>query len=648
MKTLSRTKNKSGNEVIKFLAKLVSPLSETTLQNSNGKNYKTVTVEFINVKGETAQGNALIWEEDYTNGITIGQTYLTIATLVNKKVYLEIKYDIKYNMGLVLKNPYRTVGLLVGATAREQERQVKRLKQFIEAEQDLQDDFSFPTLDNLHRNIHKVNEAASKLNLDSDKISAALFWFYKGNPITDEPAFDALKGADIEQVMNIWTKLTSNGDVSQRNASAYNNLGTLYLSGILEGTNTNEAILEQGISLKLKFLESDFIKDFKELATDETYKTTKKELQLLFLNQVQSEVEKNGIVTSNKFLDIITKQDFTAKEEFLKGFVQKPIEQIEKKVEEAKTKRKANRANAINIGKALFEQTSENLNQLKSILGTSNLKFSSISDKVSDEILQCGIDYFSHYKDSSTDPGNASMDLFRKAKTLAVGNIVRQRCQENTENLQEWIDDKPERDKHKKVEEDLKFITSKLERFQNLPDTVSNAKDLVDSCKPKLANIKSILGSTDDFYLKISSAVANNALGMLVTAVNTAQEGIEVRIGDFTTLRSVVRSALSVSESIGSFDLISSQRTHYSKNHTALKSIATQIGVSSSSYSPSTSSSSARTHRPTTSSQSDFDFGENAWWILGLIGLIIGASAGGGGGALAGALIGAAIGSKFN
>lgn len=157
-----------------------------------------------------------------------------------------------------------------------------------------------------------------KLNLDSDKMSSALFWFYKGNPITDEPTFDAIKEADLDQVINIWTKLTSNGEVSQRNASAYSNLGTLYLSGILEGTNTNEAILEQGISLKLKFLESDFIKDFKALATDETYKTTKKELQLLFLNQVQSEVEKSGTVTSNKLLDILTKQEFSAKEDFLK------------------------------------------------------------------------------------------------------------------------------------------------------------------------------------------------------------------------------------------------------------------------------------------------------------------------------------------
>jgi len=49
-------------------------------------------------------------------------------------------------MKAVLNNPYRTVGLFVGATAREQERQIKRLKQFIAAQQDPQDDYSFPTL----------------------------------------------------------------------------------------------------------------------------------------------------------------------------------------------------------------------------------------------------------------------------------------------------------------------------------------------------------------------------------------------------------------------------------------------------------------------------------------------------------------------
>lgn len=488
-------------------------------------------------------------------------------------------------MHIIQNNPYRTVGLLVGATAREQERQVKRLKQFIEAEQDPQDDFSFPTLGNFHRTLDKVNEAASKLNLDSDKMSSALFWFYKGNPITDEPAFEAIKEADLDQVINIWTKLTSNGEVSQRNASAYSNLGTLYLSGILEGTNTNEAILEQGISLKLKFLESDFIKDFKALATDETFKTTKKELQLLFLNQVQSEVEKSGIVTSNKFLDILTKQEFSAKEDFLKGFVQKPIEQIEKKVEEAKTKRKATKANAVNIGKALFEQTSENLKQLKSILGTSNLKFSSISDKVSDEILQCGIDYFSHYKDSSTDPGSASMDLFRKAKTLAVGNIAKQRCQENTENLQEWIDDKPERDKQARILVDFEKLKNLIDEFEGRSETVANGKQLLASARPYLNNVKSVLGSTDELYLGLSSRIASDAQGMCVSEINKLQEKFAntydnaTKIAAILLLKERVNEAWDVTTTIGSMDLRQDFRTRYTQNRNSLSNLKTQLAA---------------------------------------------------------------------
>jgi hypothetical protein len=522
-------------------------------------------------------------------------------------------------MNLIINNPYRIIGLLVGATAREQERQVRRLRQFIEAEQEPEDDFSFSALNILHRTMESVSDAASKLNLDSDKMHAALFWFYNGNSITDEVAFDAIKEGNTEAAIEIWRKLACDSDgesyneVTKRNASAFHNLSTIYLQ--------EYGIDEDTLQLKLRFLESDFYNELKNKATDETYKISKKEIQLLFLNSLIQEESLN----TSKFIEAISKIEFSAKDDFLKGFVLKPIEEIEKKIEENKTKRKANKANSINLAKALFEQTSKTLIQLKSILGTTNLKLSTISDKVSDEILQCGIDYFSHYKDSTTDPGSATMDLFRKAKTLAIGSIAKQRCQENTENLQEWIDNKPERDNQKKVEEDLKFITSKLERFQNISDTVSNAKDLIDSCKPKLANIKSVLGSTDDFYLKISSAVANNALGMLVTAVNEAQETIEVRIGDFSTLRLIVRSALSVSESIGSFDLVSQQRTHYLNNHTALKSIALQLGVSSSSYSSSSPSSSTSTSRPTTTPSSPNEEGIPDWlkWVIGIIVFII-------------------------
>jgi hypothetical protein len=221
-------------------------------------------------------------------------------------------------MKLILENPYRIVGLLVGATAREQERQIKRLKQLIEAEQEPKDDFSFPILGDLERTFDSVTDAASKLNLDNDKMNASLFWFYLGNEITDEAAFEALKTGDIDTAIEIWKKLVYSSDnesyneVNKKNASAFNNLSTFYLQ--------QYEIDEETLELKLRFLESNFYNDLKNKATDETYKISKKELQLLFLNNLTQE---EGFDTS-RFIDTISDIEFFAKEDFLTGCIQKP------------------------------------------------------------------------------------------------------------------------------------------------------------------------------------------------------------------------------------------------------------------------------------------------------------------------------------
>jgi DNA-binding transcriptional regulator GbsR (MarR family) len=488
-------------------------------------------------------------------------------------------------MNIIQRNPYRIVGLLVGATAAEQRRQLTRLQRFLEADQVPEDDFSFPTLGQIYRTLESVNEASSKLNLNSDKMNAALFWFYKGNPITDEPAFDAIKEADLDLVLNIWTKLTSNGEVSQRNASAYSNLGTLYLSGILEGTNTNEAILEQGISLKLKFLESDFIKDFKSLATDETFKTTKKELQLLFLNQVLSEIEKSGTVTSNKFLDILTKQEFSAKEDFLKGFVQKPIEQIEKKIEESRSKRNANKANSIKAANSLLADTKDTIKQLKSILGETNIKYASIADKLAMEFFACGRDYFMHFKDTDTDPSDSSMKLFKNAKSYAIGNIAKQTIDENINNLQEWIDDKPERDKQAKIIGDFESLKNLIDEYEEKSETISNARQLLASARPYLNNVKGVLGSTDELYLGLSSRIASDAQGMCVSEINKLQERFSNTYDNATKLAAIlllkqrVDEAWEVTTTIGGMDLRQDFRTRYTQNRTSLSNLKTQLAA---------------------------------------------------------------------
>lgn len=531
-------------------------------------------------------------------------------------------------MNLIQNNPYRTVGLLVGTTAREQTKQISRLKKYIEAEQEPQDDFSFPILGNLHRTLNSVEQATSKLNLDSDKINAALFWFWNGNPITDEAAFDALKSGDIETANEIWDKLITRTDeegkrfwkpVTEKNYSAYHNCSILNITR----ANGN---LHNAIAASLYFLESDLVQKFVSSVADKTHKTNKKELQLLFLNQLHSDIEANKKSSLPKFLEILNKQEFIGKQDFMKGFVQKPIEQIEHKIETAKNKRKASKANAAKAGQELLTSTANDLTQLKSIVGASDLKFTSIADKVANEILQCSIDYFndSQEKDSSSDYAETAMKLAKQAETLAVGNLTKDRVKDSIETLAEMKD---------------REISQAITVLQSIKDAFgTNEREIREQVRIQertLAYGQSINWNKVDEMIK-------NSLnwGKVVELIQEVipSKNIEkikkvsnpTKINEYKTLVNFLMGKISYSYK---------NRINYIYYWETPR--ATSI----------TSSTSRTTNtKPTysSSSQNDFEFAPNAWWILGIAGLIIGAMVGGDGGAIVGALVGAGIGSKFN
>lgn len=486
-------------------------------------------------------------------------------------------------MKLIKNNPYRTVGLLVGASAREQERQIRRLRQYIEAEQDHNHDFSFPILGELKRTVESVTEAASKLNLDKDKLDAALFWFFNGNPITDEPAFDALKDSDVQTAVSIWSKLTKTGDLTPKNSSAYQNLSTLLLCLSLNGSSVNAAQFEEGITLKLRFLEDEGVKDFKAKVTDDTFKTNKIEIQLSFLNALQNEVEKHSGISMSQFIGYLIKHNFSAKNDFLKSYSKLPIQKIEKEIEAAKSIRKGNKSRSAVAGNILYKGIINELSLLKTILGTKDIKYSSISDKVADEILQCGIDYFIFYRDSNTDPGNTAMDLFTKARNLAIGNIVIQRCEENTNNLQEWIDEKPEREKRQKVLADFEELKKLIEQNESSSDTVFNAKQLLEKSRPYLSRIKSVLGSNNENYIGASTRIASDAQGMVVTEINSLQSRLSNANDNsskrtlFATLKTRINEAWNVTNTIGFMDLSPEFRRRFNENKIQLTRLSANL-----------------------------------------------------------------------
>lgn len=430
-------------------------------------------------------------------------------------------------MDLIQKNPYRILGLLAGSSAAVQNRQVKRLKQFIEAEQDPEEDYSFPTLGHLKRTTEDIEYAVSKLNLDADKLEAALFWFYQGNPISDDPSFDALKLNDESSAAEIWRNLVIDEDtdeiklITKRNASAFHNLSTYYL--------TEYGFDEEALRFKLLFIESEFFKDFLNQVTDKTYTINQTEAQILFLITLF----KSAGDDQYDFIDTLTEINYIAKEEFHKIAVKSPIEEIDSEIKQTKLKRQSNKANSISIGLAFHNTVKLKLDLVEILLGENNITYHALADKVADEILQCGIDYFVHFKSSEKDPSSDSLRLFNIAELIAKGNITLQRIAENTENLEEWANNASERGAQEKAKEDFEELINIFQEFDNKAETVKNARSFIIRCKPRLNNISNILGPNEDLYVKLNERVANQTLNNVVGEINEKQADFSTKMKSY-------------------------------------------------------------------------------------------------------------------
>jgi len=83
--------NSQGQMEATFTAKLTN-VGTTELQNSNGKNYKIVTLEFPDAQGTIVTHTAQCYEGNYSKGIEVGKEYLTTVRIVDDKAYLQMSH----------------------------------------------------------------------------------------------------------------------------------------------------------------------------------------------------------------------------------------------------------------------------------------------------------------------------------------------------------------------------------------------------------------------------------------------------------------------------------------------------------------------------------------------------------------------------
>lgn len=474
-----------------------------------------------------------------------------------------IDFTRSYMINLLQNNPFRILGVFSNSAMKDIVANEGKMKAFLKVGRAV----SYPLdltsfIPAVERDENAVASAKSQIALTEDKIRYAQFWFIKSTTI-DDIAFNHLFKGDFDGAVETFKK--------KRSASSLQNLVVCNLIK----DNYEEAI-QTAASLYSEF-NDDFVKAIDQQAT-----VDKKAL----INQFVSGLVSSGINLSSLKVSL-SDPDWN---EAINGIVSKPlVDKLKKALETARSSRGKGSIARLNAGKKLMAAVKIDLTKLKNHLD--NLKYQILADELANEILQCGIDYFNDSEDE--DAAHSAMPIQKYALSIAVGNITKDRCKENVDILQKIIASLPP----KEVSVEAKAIRKELEKFCELPDKISHSMTLLNATRPLVQTIKNKLGSTNPFYLKISTQIVGNALHNVIEEVNSVMEKFKLytsfnggssadlkRIA-IVSLQETLQSAWDTTKIMDSFDLESDFKSRYNTNRTTLKSLCDQVGITTSAFS---------------------------------------------------------------
>ena len=445
---------------------------------------------------------------------------------------------------LVANNPYRLLGVATNASEKEISANKTKITRFADVGKKVDFPLDFDQLlGECGRDKNATEKASSALSLPQDKIKHALFWFAKESPI-DEMALKYVQAGNIEKAIELLEK--------RENWSALMNLGVLSFA---------RGKIVEGVDHILKVVHNDEYRNALLHATcGEAFAMNKIDLSHLFINMLKEEMPAEGL------LSLMFENGFTEETDYLKDEVVGSIlAKINSEIDKTSQTNPDDAEASYQAGVALMDNTKQPLADLKRFLGASDLQYQSTANNVAKRILQFGINY--HNAAGASVEYEKALALAKYAESIAEGKIVKERCAENLKVM-------GENNIHAKTKEDEKLVIDKLNACKDVKPSLKTALKLVDDCTPSLMSIKKIMGQTAPYYLKLSSSVANCALGMVITVVNDSQKNDN----DRKKLK-VVEEAEKVMDAIGKLDMSLDGKQHFNQNKNTLDSIKTTLRI---------------------------------------------------------------------
>lgn len=321
----------------------------------------------------------------------------------------------------IYQNPYRIIGILSNATAREIQARKTKIQAFTRVGKPIDSEYDFNFLEDITRDETSITKAFSDIEQNIGKVIHSLFWFINYSSF-DQMALEHLKNGDTSKAKEIWHKLTNGQEISAKNFSAYSNIATLWL------LSEEEMSKVTGIQYKIKLIESGYFTDFVHLVADETYNIDKNKQIEIFID----EVLKGKNISSQSLIQQLSGY---AKTYLTQKATEEPIYSIETAVESCEEKRSKDKSNTYKYAKELYTNTQKPLAELKNILGIQDLKYQTMADSVAKELKQCAVDNWNNSNEKVTDL-KKSIELATLANKIATGKTLKEDIQKDIKTLE--------------------------------------------------------------------------------------------------------------------------------------------------------------------------------------------------------------------
>ena len=273
---------------------------------------------------------------------------------------------------------------------------------------------SFPldlaeSLPPVERTSESIETAEREINQPQDKIRHALFWFAKPSAQLGAIAYDNMLCGNMDTAMKNF-----------RRSSDWESLLCLSTLSLQQGD-------VEGAFAAMGAIIDKYCSQMVSAVAGQTYTTDDSAIRHLYVSSLAEELDAADLYL--KLKDSEVSDDMLDE---LRGMaVDAPIAAIERGISEAKTTNTKDAQAQLKAGKRLKSNTGKSLSALKSLVGSNDIRYGSIADKLANQILQCSINYFNNIDGESREIIENALELGEYALKIAVGKMACDHIQHN-------------------------------------------------------------------------------------------------------------------------------------------------------------------------------------------------------------------------